>query len=55
MKESWNTKCPTIARAAQNLVSNAKRFRKEGWGRPAIENDEVSSDIPPKRPRHKTS
>ena len=43
VKERWDTEYPGIARTAQNLIDNARRFKKEGWGRPVeIDNrDEV--------------
>ena len=43
VKERWDAEYPGIARTAQNLIDNARRFKKEGWGRPVeIDNrDEV--------------
>ena len=41
VKKKWDTEFPIVARTAQNLIDSAKRFRKEGWGRLAMENDEV--------------
>ena len=34
VKERWDAEYPGIARTAQNLIENARRFKKEGWGRP---------------------
>ena len=42
VKERWETEFPIVARKAQNLIDSARRFPKEGWGRPAMENDEVA-------------
>ena len=42
--ESWmDTEYPASRKAAQNLIYNARRFKKEGWGRPSeLENrDEI--------------
>ena len=33
VKERWDAEYPGIARTAQNLIENARRFKKEGWGR----------------------
>ena len=43
VKERWDAEYPGITRTAQNLIDNARRFKKEGWGRPVeIDNrDEV--------------
>ena len=38
-----DTEFPILTKATQNLIDSAKRFRKEGWGRPAMENDEVDT------------
>ena len=39
VKERWDAEYPGIVRTAQNLIDNARRFKKEGWGRQAeIEN-----------------
>ena len=43
VKERWDTEFPTVAKTAQNLINSAKRFGKEGWGRPAMENGEVAT------------
>ena len=31
-KERWDAEYPGIVRTAQNLIDNARRFKKEGWG-----------------------
>ena len=43
VKERWDAEYPGIARTAQNLIENARRFKKERWRRPVkIDNrDEV--------------
>ena len=43
VKERWDAEYPGIARTAQNLIDNARRFKKERWRRPVeIDNrDEV--------------
>ena len=39
VKERWDAGYPGIVRTTQNLIDNAKRFKKEGWARQAeIEN-----------------
>ena len=38
-----NYQFPIVSRTAQNLIDSARRFRKEGLGRPAMENDEVAT------------
>ena len=43
VKERWDTEFPTVAKTAENLIDSAKRFGKEGWGRPAMENGEVAT------------
>ena len=43
LKARWDTEYPTSRRAVQNLIDNTRRFKKEGWGRPAqLENREES-------------
>ena len=32
IKSRWDFEFPHSKRSAQNLVDNAKRFKKEGWG-----------------------
>ena len=32
IKRRWDLEFPESKRTAQNLVDNARRFRKEGWG-----------------------
>ena len=43
VKERWDAEYPGIARTAQNLIDNARQFKKERWRRPVeIDNrDEV--------------
>ena len=43
VKARWNASYPASRRTEQNLSDNARRFKKEGWGRPAeLENrDEI--------------
>ena len=42
VKQRWDATYPTDPRTAQNLIDNAKRFKKEGWGAPVnISQDEV--------------
>ena len=31
----WDSEYPESRKTAQNLTDNARRFKKEGWGRPA--------------------
>ena len=35
VKARWDTEYPTCRRTAQNLINNARRFKKEGLGKPA--------------------
>ena len=40
-KARWYAECPASRRTAQNMINNASRFKKEGWGRPAeLENQD---------------
>jgi hypothetical protein len=39
IKVRWEVEYPTIRRSSQNLIDNARRFGKEGWGR---HNDNVN-------------
>ena len=32
IKRRWDLEFPELKRTAQNLVDNARRFKKEGWG-----------------------
>ena len=32
IKNRWEAEYPNNRRTAQNLIDNAKRFKKEGWG-----------------------
>ena len=41
VKQRWDAEYPADPRTAQNLIDNAKRFKKEGWGRPVDNQDEV--------------
>ena len=55
-REEKKTEFPTVVRTPQKLIDNTKRFRKEGWGKPLMENSEVATaQIPSKRLRDKTS
>ena len=42
IKERWHQEYPEKQRTAQNLIDNAKRFAKEGWGR--VQEDSVNSE-----------
>ena len=56
VKERWDTEFPTVVRTAQNLIDNAKRFQKEGWGRSTVENGEVAAaQIPHPKDQKKRS
>ena len=56
LKERLETEFPTVVGTPQNLTDNTKRFRKEGWVKPLIENNEVATaQIPSKSLRNKTS
>ena len=44
LKKRWDTEFPTVAETAQNVIDNAKRFRKEGRGRPSMKNNEIAVD-----------
>ena len=35
VKARWDNEYPERRKTAQNLTDNARRFKKEGWGRPA--------------------
>ena len=32
IKNRWEAEYPNNRRTAQNLIDNAKRFKREGWG-----------------------
>ena len=49
MKERWDAEYPENRRTAQNLTDNARRFKKEGWGRPT-ENLNGTEDQPNDQP-----
>ena len=36
VKARWDTEYPASRRTTQNLIHNARRFKKEGLGRPAV-------------------
>ena len=56
VKDRLDTEFPTVVRTAQNLIDNAKRFRKEKWGRSTIENGEVAAaQIPHPKDQEKRS
>ena len=42
VKKRWHIEFPTIVETEQKLIDIAERFRKEGWRRPAMENDELA-------------
>ena len=42
IKELWHQEYPEKQRTAQNLIDNAKRFAKEGWGR--VQEDSLNSE-----------
>ena len=45
-----------IMETTQNLIDNAKRFRKEGWGRSTVDNGEVAAArIPPPKDQEERS
>ena len=44
LKKRWDTEFPTVAETAQNVIDNAKRFRKEGRGKPLMKNNEIAVD-----------
>ena len=35
VKVRWDTEYPASRRTAQSMIDNARRIKKEGWGRPA--------------------
>ena len=43
LKERWDTGFPTVAETAQNVIDNAKRFRKEGRGKTSMNNNEIAT------------
>ena len=42
VKQRWDTEYPMNPRTTQNLTDNAKRFKKEGFGRPDNNQNEVN-------------
>ena len=45
VKARWDTEYPTSRRIEQNLTDNARRFKKEGWERPAkLENQNETKE-----------
>ena len=56
VKQRWDATYPTDPRTAQNLIDNAKRFKKEGWGTPVnISQDEVEEQVQPQTDDTRTS
>ena len=43
VKEIWDIDFSKVARTAQNLIDSVWRFRKEGWGRFPMENQEMAT------------
>ena len=44
IKARWDAEFPDSKRTAQNLIDNAKRFRKEGWGN-QLEQEEEAEQV----------
>ena len=56
VKQQWDATYPTDPRTAQNLIDNAKRFKKEGWGTSVnISQDEVEEQVQPQTDDTRTS
>ena len=45
IKARWEAEYPESRRTAQNLIDNAKRFKKEGWGRNIETNIEDNNQV----------
>ena len=45
IKARWEAEYPESRRTAQNLIDNAKRFKKEGWGRNIEINSEANNQV----------
>ena len=56
VKQRWDATYQTDPRTAQNLIDNAKRFKKEDWGTPVnISQDEVEEQVQPQIDDTRTS
>ena len=45
MKARWDMEYPASRRTAQNLIDNARRLKKKGWGRPAELEDRDETEV----------
>ena len=45
IKARWDAEFPDSKRTAQNLIDNAKRFRKDGWGNQLEQEEEVEQVV----------
>ena len=45
IKARWDAELPYSKRTAQNLIDNAKRFRKEGWGNQLDQEEEAEQVV----------
>ena len=45
VKARWDTGYSASRRTAQNLIDNARRFKKEGWVRPAESEDRDETEV----------
>ena len=47
IKQIWDLEFPESNRTAQNLLDNARRFKKEGWGNIAVREDLGTGQVTP--------
>ena len=47
IKRRWDLEFPESKRTTQNLVDNARRFRKEGWGNMAEREEPMAEQVTP--------
>ena len=47
IKRRWDLEFPESKRTAQNLVENARRFKKEGWGNIAEQEEPMAEQATP--------
>ena len=45
IKARWDAEFPGSKKIAQNLIDNAKRLKKEGWGNPLEQEEEAEQEV----------
>ena len=55
VKERWDAEYPGIARTAQNLIDNARQFKKEKWRRPVERDNRDEVEVQQQMNNNRTS